>query len=320
MTMGHPHEMVLPVPDRLPKAVVQELSELRPAQAVRAIVEEWLGIALALGLGVWAEQAFAWAWLLWVPWMGARQHALAVLAHDAVHFRLLPGRLANDAVGNVLLAWPVFISVEGFRHFHGSHHQHLGGDKDGNRQLWRTHDASGQLTAEWTFPKSALGLGRMLLLRSAGLTGLWWLFRGVVGGLFFGVSRRGAAVRLLFYVALAACLTALDGWGVFLRYWLVPYCTWHVAIQYLRLVCEHSAVRSEDRRYAETRTTIPGLLGRLFVLPRHIGYHIEHHWYPSVPFYRLPELHERLMQQAPFRAHAEVHRSLPASVRAVLSR
>jgi fatty acid desaturase len=93
-------------------------------------------------------------------------------------------------------------------------------------------------------------------------------------------------------------------------YWLVPYCTWHTAIQYARLICEHSAVHSTAPAYQVTRTTIPTRLESLFILPRNIGYHIEHHWYPSVPFYRLPELHERLLQVPDFRRYANIKRSV----------
>ena len=62
--------------------------------------------------------------------------------------------------------------------------------------------------------------------------------------------------------------------------------------------------------YQVTRTTIPTRLESLFILPRNIGYHIEHHWYPSVPFYRLPELHERLLQVPSYLLSANIHRSV----------
>src|SRR5688572_32974567 len=62
--------------------------------------------------------------------------------------------------------------------------------------------------------------------------------------------------------------------------------------------------------YQVTRTTIPTRLESLFILPRNIGYHIEHHWYPSVPFYRLPELHERLLRVPGYRLDANIQRSV----------
>lgn len=45
-----------------------------------------------------------------------------------------------------------------------------------------------------------------------------------------------------------------------------------------------------------------GLLDHLLIAPKNISYHNEHHFYPSVPFYRLPELHRELMQQEGYRA------------------
>jgi fatty acid desaturase len=256
-----------------------------------------------------------WAWLLFVPFLGARQHALTILAHDASHFRFLADLRRNDVVANLAAAWPVFISVEGFRAFHGLHHRFLATEQDGNRRLWRTHAADGTPAPEWRFPKTGAGIVAMVLKRAAFLTGVFWIVRGIVGGFYLGVSKRAALARALYYGVAAVALTAASGWDVFLRYWVIPYCTWHIGIQYVRLICEHSAVRSGASGYGDTRTTIPGFWGRIFVLPRNIGYHIEHHWYPSVPFYRLPELHERLMQEPGFREGAVVSRSLLGSLR-----
>jgi fatty acid desaturase len=119
---------------------------------------------------------------------------------------------------------------------------------------------------------------------------------------------------VILFAALFLALTRFGLWLEFAMYWVLPYCTWHVAAQYIRLVCEHSAVRSDDPRYGKTRTTIPGPLARFFILPRNIGYHLEHHWYPSVPFYNLPALHARLLERPPFREHAQHTGSILASL------
>ncbi len=37
------------------------------------------------------------------------------------------------------------------------------------------------------------------------------------------------------------------------------------------------------------------LLGRFFLFPHHVNYHLEHHLYPAVPHYKLPRLHRLLM-------------------------
>jgi fatty acid desaturase len=105
-----------------------------------------------------------------------------------------------------------------------------------------------------------------------------------------------------------------------LRYWIVPYCTWHIACQYIRLICEHSAVDSTDPAYTMTRTTLARWWERWLIVPRNINYHIEHHWYPSVPFYNLPALHAELMAQPEFHERAVVTSSVFTSLRQCLAR
>jgi fatty acid desaturase len=303
----HPPDSAVPIAARVPGHELRALSVIDSTRALRAIAAEWLGIAAAVGLcQLWFHPLL---YLVAVMFIGARQHALAVIGHDATHYRLLPGRTANDWVGNVLCLWPVFISVEGFRKFHLPHHQHTNLEDDGNRELWHTHQ-DGELVADWQYPKSRLGLAAVLLRRGSMITGLWWMTRGLLSSIVVRERPAVIVLRYTYFVTLAALITLTDAWSLFLWYWLVPYCTWHTAIQYARLICEHSAVRSGAPVYQVTRTTIPTRLESLFVLPRNIGYHIEHHSYPSVPFYRLPELHERLLQVPDYRLYANVKRSV----------
>ena len=246
--------------------------------------------------------------------IGARQHALIILGHDASHYRYLPTRWQNELVGNLFLMWPVFASVEGFRKFHATHHQHTNLPGDGNRHIWYTHNAAGELDPGWVFPKTRLGLALVLLRRAFFLTGMFWIVRGLVGSSFIPSPHWMVAARIAFYTSVGGVLTVLGAWYAFLLYWIVPYCTWHIAIQYARIICEHSAVESDEEEYGITRTTIPTWLESIFILPCNVGYHIEHHWYPSVPFYRLPDLHRQLMAREGFQTHAVVKRSVFASL------
>ena len=160
-------------------------------RALRAIGAEWLGVVAAVVLcQLWFHPAL---YLLAVMFIGARQHALAVIGHDATHYRLLPDRNINDWAGNVLCLWPVFISVEGFRKFHAPHHQHTNLESDGNRELWHTH-RDGVLVAEWQYPKSKLGLAAVLLKHGLAITGLWWMTRGLLSSI---VVRERPAVIVL---------------------------------------------------------------------------------------------------------------------------
>ena len=308
----HPHNTSRTIPERLPPATIKELSKLQPARALAAIGGQWVAIAGAIALC-----AYFWhpaLYLVAVLFIGARQHALLILGHDASHYRTLPTRWQNDLFANLFLMWPMFASVEAFRKFHGTHHQYTNLPDDGNRHIWQTHDAAGELAPDWQFPKTRTGLALVLLRRAAFLTGMFWIVRGVVGAFLVPSPRWMVAAKVAFYAFAVGALTYFGAWYALLLYWIVPYCTWHIAAQYTRLICEHSAVESDEEEYSITRTTIPTRLESMFILPCNIGYHIEHHWYPSVPFYRLPELHQALMERRGFKDHAVVRRSVITSL------
>jgi fatty acid desaturase len=310
--VAHPHNSSRTIPERLPAAEVKALSQLDQSKSLLATAEEWAGIAAAIALCTYFWNPALY--LLAVLFIGARQHALMILGHDASHYRYLRTRALNDLFGNLLLMWPTFASVEGFRKFHATHHQYTSLPSDGNRHIWHTHNAQGELEPEWVYPKTLAGLALVLLRRAAFLTGILWILRGLVGSSFIAMPPWMVAARIAFYGSAALLLTAFGAWGGLVWYWLVPYCTWHIAIQYARLICEHSAIEGDEEEYSITRTTIPTWLESVFILPRNVGFHLEHHWYPSVPFYRLPELHRLLMAREGFKAHAVIGRSVTASL------
>ena len=308
----HPHNATRMIPERLPPQTVKQLSVLEPWRAVRATAEEWAAIAAAIAVSVYFSN---WVvYLLAVIVIGSRQHALLIMGHDASHYRYLPKRWQNELFSNLFLMWPTFASVEGFRKFHSTHHQFTNLPEDGNRHIWHTHNAQGELEPSWVFPKTRLGLALLLLRRAFFVTGIIWIFRGVIGTLLIPSPGWMHAAKFGFYAVVVGVLTYFEAWIGFVLYWLVPYCTWHIAVQYMRIICEHSAVESDEEEYSVTRTTVPTLLESLFILPRNVGYHLEHHWYPSVPFYRLPELHAELMAREGFRTHAVVRRSVMTSL------
>jgi len=311
-SVSHADDFERPIPDRLPITTVRELSRLEPWRAIATIAIEWLCIVGAIvALERWWHPL---VFLLAIVWIGARQHALTVISHDAVHRRLFAGRVVNDWAGELLCAWPTFLNLDAFRHVHGLHHRDLAGPKDGNRWAWRTHDSQGRVLPSWRFPKTRLQLLLVLVQRGAFVTGAFWIVRGFVSGFLYYRSTSHIVLRSSYYAVAAGVVTWAGCWSRFALYWLVPYCTWHIVAQYIRLICEHSAIPSTDPVYGLTRTTVPPLWQRWLVLPRNIHYHIEHHFYPSIPFYNLPALHARLMQQSGFRERAVVTHSIGESL------
>jgi fatty acid desaturase len=89
---------------------------------------------------------------------------------------------------------------------------------------------------------------------------------------------------------------------------VVPFVTWLQLFLRIRSVAEHFAIAGRHDLYAETRTVLPTWFERIFVAPEGIHYHLEHHLYPSVPSYRLGELHRALLAVPEFRRSAQVTR------------
>lgn len=309
---AHPHDLAAGIPDRLPAERVRELSRIEPVRALTAVAAEWALIAGCIALNLHLSNPLLY--VVSVPFLGARQHALSVLGHDATHYRLLPSRRANEWVADLFLWWPIFASNQGFRRFHGDHHRFLGTPSDTNRQLWRTHAPDGSLRREWRYPTSRARLAARLLWRGCGVTGVGYTLMGLFA--VFRFAKPGyALLRTASYAAVAAAITLAGAWRPFLLLWMVPFWTWNIFSHYVRLICEHSAVPAHTPFYEHTRTTIPSLFDRWLLIPRNISYHCEHHAYPSVPFYNLPRLHAELAALPGFRDRAVVVNGVPAALR-----
>jgi fatty acid desaturase len=87
-------------------------------------------IASAVTFGEYrASWGLSWGWNVPVfavamTLMGALQHRLAGLGHEASHFTLLRDKWANDLVGDVFCMFPVLATVHFYRLFHMAHHQY----------------------------------------------------------------------------------------------------------------------------------------------------------------------------------------------------
>ena len=264
---------------------IRQLSAISPWRSGFHISLEWATIVLAAE----ACKRF-WNPILYlavVAFIGARQHALLILMHEGTHYRLFRNRRLNDWVSEVFLAWPHLTTMRSYRHNHVAHHQNLNtaGDPDWTRK---------KDEPDWQFPKQSW---QMAVLFIKDLTGL-----GAIS--LIRVSRSLAAndpdkspgfgrLRLAFYVMAVLMIAEFGALKSVLLFWLVPFSTWLILIMHIRSIAEHFAIDSENPN-SKTRTTVIGLAERIFIAPKNVNYHSEHHSFPSVPFYRLPELH-RLM-------------------------
>ena len=76
--------------------------------------------------------------------------------------------------------------------------------------------------------------------------------------------------------------------------------------QYIRSVAEHFGELAYDHNLTSSRTVKANWLERFFLSPHNVGYHLEHHLYPGVPFYHLPKLHKLLMGKKEYSQKAHI--------------
>lgn len=235
--------------------------------------------------------------------IGARMHALAILMHDATHFRFLKNRKWNDLITNVITAYPLFTTISIYRENHLRHHRHLNTEADPD---W----VSKLGKREFRFPKAKREflltvLSYLLLIQ--GIRDSIWFFRR-----FASVRKDASGIaenktpRIIFFVLLFLSLTFLGLWKYYLLFWVVPYLSTFFMFQYIRSVAEHFGELSYDHLLTSTRTVKVNFLERFFIAPHHVGYHLEHHLYPGVPFYHLPKLHQVLMTESSYRNKAHI--------------
>ena len=278
---------------------IRSLSRLEPWRWFLAVLGDWALIVAVIAICCYWSRWYMW--LAGILVVGNRQHALAVLMHEAVHYRVTSRRWSNDLLGDLLTGFPIGLPTANYRVFHLPHHMHLDTPRDPERLF------SEMLPKEAQIPMPPIRFA-YLVLRD--LSGLWPLPLGVLARLIWGLpgqSRLKLIPILLLHGSVGTACLLGEVLHFYLFLWLLPLYTVFPAIFRIRAMTEHDGIEEGgDSRYSRAgpdvlRTTrsVRGALGRFLFGPHGINHHIEHHLYPSVPFYNLGRLSEALTQIAP---------------------
>lgn len=280
-----------PLAVRLPADLLRPLLRIRPVRAWAALLGTWGLIGGSIALALWWPNPIVWFLAFLV--VGRCQHALAVLMHDAAHFRLFENRWWNDCIGHWLCARPIASHLLAYRTVHLRHHKYLLTDKDPD------------LSLSLPFPCGRASWWRKLFRDAVGISAL--TMRG-----YLVVDRQTGRMRLArgnllrrwswatgvqrSVVAVAVALLFWAGYGLaFTVLWWLPLMTVYQVLLRIRGVLEHAAVPERDNPLRNARTVLTrNVLARFFLNPHHVAYHLEHHLYPAVPHYNLPQLHRVL--------------------------
>jgi fatty acid desaturase len=273
---------------------LKEFYQLDTMRALSAVAGTWSLLALSIAIAIWSRSAIAW--IVAAVIVGRSQHALAVLMHDAAHFRLLENRRWNDFVGQWLCAFPIASNLYAYRNVHLRHHKFLLTERDPDLSLSRGYPVTWQ------------SFKRKLLRDATGVSSL--VMRGYVtvektrARLSLGNLFRRRSAPIVARRVSAACLIGVIfylGYGpAFICLWLIPLLTVYQVILRIRGVLEHANVDQDDGLRNARTIFSSNPLANFMLNPHHVGYHLEHHLYPAVPHYNLAELHQALAADGRF--------------------
>ncbi len=245
--------------------------------------------------------------------MARHQLSLGILMHDGAHRRLFSSRVINDWVGQFLCAAPILISQDTYRKLHLKHHRMPMSDADpdlgitGGYPITRGSFARKlmrDLTGQTYFKFVGYFLHRMLTGKGGSFrkptaqepqNEITKTIRAQQAGK--GMSPTAVLVSFAFMqgVLFAAFWLALSPW-YYLLLWLLPQMTVLQLLLRIRGITEHAGYAPGPDQ-AQISRTVVNPLQTFFFAPNNVGYHIEHHLYPSVPWYRLPKVHRLLKER-----------------------
>ncbi|MFP5247641.1 MAG: fatty acid desaturase family protein [Thermoanaerobaculia bacterium] len=271
----------------------RDLAREIPVDALRELHQKWpLLHALIAFANVAALVGSAFAivtferWYLWLPFSFVAGFAVfdfTVLLHEVVHRAILreSSERGYRFLG-LLYAIPSGISSSQFTRWHLDHHAGLGSDEEDPKR----HYLSPKINARWL---------------------KFLYFTPALFPIYFRAAARETASyepelrtrikrerlgTIAFHLSLLALAAWLGGWWIAFKLYIVPvFFVFPVAFALNRLGQHYDIDPNDPAKWATL------VKGSWFWTPVFLysNYHLEHHYFPGVPFYNLPRLQRLLM-------------------------
>jgi fatty acid desaturase len=261
-----------------------------------------VALLCATGVGVWAARG---SWLI-APAMvlhGIVLNFLFCPLHETTHWSAFASRRANAAVGWIC-GFLLLLPAQFFRQFHFTHHRFTQNPSRDPELAQPAPDTVGSYL--WRASGLPNWHKRLSITLHHAMTGR-------VPESFIPARLQPAIVREARIVwigyLLVICASLLLRRADALLYWILPLLAGQPFLR-LFLMAEHTGCPLSDNMLANTRTTTTN--GALRLLSWQMPYHVEHHCFPSIPFFSLVGVHalirDRIEVAAP--GYLAVHRQL----------
>jgi fatty acid desaturase len=234
--------------------------------------------------------------------LGNRQLGLGVMMHDCVHGAVFSSTKLNKWIGSNLCAAPVLAQFEGYRRYHLKHHSQAGTLQDPDYPNYKIYPVSRRSLMR-KFARDLTGITAIknlvaLIAMHAGLIEYDMAYKSsdkqspLPLKLIFKNLLLNLYQAVIFHFVLFGLMWVL-GYPQFYLLWWLAYFTTFALFSRIRNAAEHASVvdllNLDPRKHA--RTVYASWWEKLTVAPNEVNYHIEHHWMPAIPPYRLKAFH-----------------------------
>jgi fatty acid desaturase len=264
------------------RARLRELQR-RSGPAHLAMTAAWLACG-AVGVGLAAQPRWPLLWPVGIAVAGLFAFNGTVLLHEVLHGLVFRARRPGwELLLALLYALPCGIAPSQFTRWHLDHHAELG-------------DPAADPKRHHLSPRRNSRLVKLLYWTPALFPIYFRAARRETAGYPPALRRRIAAERsaaICVHLGLAASLVAATGWAVWLRVHALPLVfAFPVWFALNRLGQHYDIDPADPARWGTLMRRSPYLWDLLYLWS---NYHLEHHYFPGVPAYRLPALRRALV-------------------------
>ena len=264
----------------IPHELLRELHHKSPARHFLVAARQFaMLIAASAAAWIWPQP---WIWIPSALVSGWTVFNFTVLLHDALHHAVFNGpHPRGDRALSLLYAIPSGISASQFTRWHLTHHAELG-------------DAEADPKRHYLSPKIVKPWFKLLYFTPA-LFPIYFRAAAKETATYPPELRRKIAreraVTILFHLSVLAAVWASGGAAVAARVYLVPvFLVFPIAFALNRLGQHYAIDPTDPAKWGSILR--PSRFWDFWYLSS--AYHLEHHYFPGVPFYKLRRLHYAL--------------------------
>ena len=266
----------------LDKDEVRRLHKIEPWKHFYIVFQQYLLLATSTVVLIFVDNP--WIWIPFAFVQGFTIFNFTVLLHEVVHNAVFvpskKSRFLNRLMG-LVYAFPSGISASQFTRWHLDHHAELGSPTEDPKRFY----LSPKLNARWMKILYYTPALFFIYFRAAGRE------NATYPETFQKLIKKERIFTILFQFSLMGLCYFFGGPDVLLRVYLVPvFFIFPIAFSLNRLG-QHYNVNPQDP--AQWSTLVKGSVFWNFIF-LYSNFHLEHHYFPGIPFYNLGRVHNLL--------------------------